>query len=165
MSTPVHRSWINPTRPPASWLAPPSERPSASYDLARRKGGPIDRSARALELLITRGLCHIHCIGTAVEATMFAPPVAKAKPAGTLTAGRKAPPVAHEALRSQRQASDAATRASAPTASWNFAAIRVHSPSSAATSPTQTRPFTATLRALVKGRQSDALSADRHTAR
>jgi hypothetical protein len=95
---------------------------------------------------------------------MFAPPVAKAKPAGTLTAGRKAPPIAHEALHSQGQSFDAATRASAPTASWNFAAIRVHSPSSAATSPTQTRPFTATLRAIVKGRQSDALSADRHTS-
>ena len=35
------------------------------------------------------------------------------------------------------------------------------SPSFAATSSTQTRPFTATLRAVVKGRQSDAASADR----
>ena len=55
-------------------------------------------------------------------------------------------------------------RASAPSISWNFAAIPVYSPSSAATSPTHTRPFTATLRAIVKGRQSDALSADRHTS-
>jgi hypothetical protein len=87
------------------------------------------------------------------------------KPAGTLSAGREAPPIVYEVLRSQRRSSDAGTRAyfdqaSAPTVSWNFAANPVYSP----TSPTQTRPFTARLRAIVKGSQSDALSADRPTS-
>jgi hypothetical protein len=87
------------------------------------------------------------------------------KPAGTLSAGREAPPIVHEVLRSQGRSFDAGTRAyfdqaSAPTVSWNFAAIPVYSP----TSPTQTRPFTARLRAIVKGSQSDAPSADRPTS-
>ncbi len=85
---------------------------------------------------------------------MFAPPVAKPK----------AKPAAPSTNTSPLYRAAAFDRASAPTVSWNFAAIPVYSPSSAATSPTQTRPFTATLRAIVKGRQSDALSADRHTS-
>lgn len=111
---------------------------------------------------------------------MFAPLVAKPKakaaaPSKNATPLHRAATFRHrldeapDVLRSQGQSFAAATRASsdrasAPTNSWDFASIPLYSPSSAATSPTQTRPFTATLRAIVKGRQSDALSADRHTS-
>jgi hypothetical protein len=101
---------------------------------------------------------------------MFAPPVAKpkAKAAGTLSAGREVPPIVHEVLRPEGRSFDAGTRAyldqaSAPTVSWNFAAIPVYSPSSVANSSIYRHPFTAKLRAIVKGSQSDALSADRQT--
>jgi hypothetical protein len=99
---------------------------------------------------------------------MFAAPVARPKsksaaPSKNTSLVQRAAPFG---LRSQRQSFDAAVRpdhdrARAPAVSWSFADIPINSRSSAATSPTQTRSFTATLRAIVKGRQSDSLSADR----
>jgi hypothetical protein len=101
---------------------------------------------------------------------MFAPPVARQKAKSTAPSKNTSPVqrAAPFGLRSQCQSFDAAVRpydarASAPAVSWSFANIPINSPSSAATSPTQTRTITATLRAIVKGHQSDALSADRHT--
>src|SRR5262245_17123859 len=96
---------------------------------------------------------------------MFAPPVVKPKAKAAAPSKNTSP--LHRAAPFRHRLDDAGAyfdRASAPTVSWNFAAIPVYSPSSAATSPTQTRPFTATLRAIVKGSQSDALSADRHAS-
>src|SRR5438128_12606915 len=91
--------------------------------------------------VITRGQRRIRCIGTAVEATMFAPPVAKPKKAAapsknTSPLHRAAPfghrhndvgtpSIVHQVRRSQEQSFNAATpasfdRACAPTVSWNF---------------------------------------------
>ena len=110
---------------------------------------------------------------SAVEATMFAPPIAKPKtkaaaPSKNTSLLHRAAPFGHRLDDSggeylpTLQRPTYFDRASAPAVSWNFAAIPVYSP--APNSPTQTRPFTAKLRAIVKGSQSDALSADRPTS-
>jgi hypothetical protein len=87
---------------------------------------------------------------------MFAPPVAKpkAKAAAPLT---NTSPLQRAAPFGHRLDGGGGV-------SWSFAAIPVHSPSSVANAPTSRRPFTAKLRAIVKGSQSDALSADRQTS-
>ena len=99
---------------------------------------------------------------------MFAPPVAKAT---TAAASKNTSPL-HRAVAFGRSPDDAGAHevdaaarpscdpVSAPTVSWNFAAIAVNSPGTTAAS----RPFKATFRAIVRGRQSDSISADRHTS-
>src|SRR5262249_22798452 len=112
---------------------------------------------------------------SAVEATMFAPPIAKPKtkaaaPSKNTSLLHRAAPFGHRLDDSggeylpTLQRPTYLNQASAPAPSWNFAAIPVYCPSSAANSPTQTRPFTAKLRAVVKGSQRDALNADRPTS-
>jgi hypothetical protein len=93
---------------------------------------------------------------------VFAPPVAKPK------AKAGAPSKNTSSLRRAAYFDDRRTdgapqhlyaQAFAPNVSWNFTTVPIYSQRSAAASPTQTLPLTAMLRAIVKGRQSDALGA------